>query len=264
MTLKTKVEFLKRGINKAGKAYSAWTKEGVRAWCMYAMHNPEAMAEIHVHTVSQNIKLSALMFSTPAGPSSEMNAGMGTCGNLPCVSICYALRSESFRPSALLADMENAMMLKYDFERAVAEFAAALTKYDRKCRDAGLPTMVRWHQSGEFTPEDSALLDRVAEMFPTVKFYGYTKKAEYYVKYYNARNINILWSAWRGMEIPAEVLACGKLKAFFVEFDDGNNEYIEPYRKGARRCPGLIKGEFACNKCKFACAGRNVVIAHEH
>lgn len=264
MELKHKSDFLKRGINKAGKPYGSWTKEGVRAWCLYVMHHPEALAEISLHTVAQNIKLSALMFSTPAGPGSEMNAGLGTCGHLPCVEICYALRAESFRPSALLADMENAMMLKYDFERAVAEFVKALRKYDAKCRKAGVPTMVRWHQSGEFTPEDSALLDRVAEMFPGVKFYGYTKKEEYYVKYYDHHNVNILWSAWRGMPIPKAVLACGKLKAFFVKFEDGKNEYLEPYRKGARRCPGLIKGEFACNKCKFACAGRNIVIAHEH
>ena len=130
--------------------------------------------------------------------------------------------------------------------------------------------MVRWHEAGEFTPEDSALLDAIAEMFPTVRFYGYTKLAEYYIKYYNHPNVNILWSAWRGMKIPAEVLACGRLKAFFVEFADGNNEYMAEYVAQAkaehrcRRCPGLINGEFACNKCKFTCSGSYIVIAREH
>lgn len=259
-----RADFLKKGINKAGRPYSSWTKENVRAWIIYAMHHPEAMAEVHAHTVGQNIKLSALMFSTTAGPANEENCNLGTCGNLPCVEICYALKTERFRPSAMVANAENVLMLRYDFERCVAEVAEALRKYDKKCKKSGIPTMVRWHQSGEFTPEDSALLDRLAEMFPDVRFYGYTKKEEYYIKYYNVRNVNILWSAWRGMKIPAGVLACGPLKAFFVEFADGNNAYLEPYRKGARRCPGLINGEFACNKCKFTCSKAVCVIAHEH
>lgn len=259
-----RADFLKTGINKNGKRYSAWTKEAVKAWIIYALHHPEAMAEIHAHTVGQNIKLSALMFSTTAGPANDGNLGLGTCGDLPCVGICYALKTEQFRPSAMVANMENVLMLKYDFERCVAEVAEALRKYDAKCQKAGKPTMVRWHQSGEFTPEDSELLDRLAEKFPHVRFYGYTKRARYYCKYYGYKNINILWSAWRGMEIPEEVLACGPLKAFFVEFADGNNEYLEPWRKGARKCPGLINGEFACNKCKFACSKAVCVIAHEH
>lgn len=257
-------DFTKTGINKSGRRYRSWTKEGARNWVRFAMHNPEAMAEIHLHTVCQNIKLSALMFSTTAGPANEENFHLGTCGNLPCVDICYALKTEKFRPSAMIANYENVLMLRYAFDRAVAEFVKVLTAYDKKCREAGIPTMVRWHESGEFTPEDSRLLDILAEMFPSVTFYGYTKIPEYYVKYYRSKNVNINWSAWRGLEIPKIVLECGPLKAFFVEFKDGNNAYLEPYRKGARRCPGLINGEFACNKCKFACAKNGVKIAREH
>ena len=69
------------------------------------------------------------------------------------------------------------------------------------------------------------------------------------------------------MPIPEEVLNCGPLKAFFVEFADGNNEYMADFikdKRRIRRCPGLIKGEFACNKCGFACAKPLIMIAHEH
>lgn len=259
-----RADFLKKGVNKNGQQYSAWTKEGVKAWILYALHHPEAMAEVHVHTSDKNIKLNALMFSTTAGPATADNLGLGTCGNLPCVGICYAIKTEKFRPSAMVSNMENVLMLRYAFDRAVAEFETSLRKYSARCEKEGADTMVRWHESGEFTPEDSALLDKVSDDFTDARFYGYTKIAEYYVKYYNHPRININWSAWRGMEIPEEVLACGPLKAFFVEFKDGNNEYLEPYRKGARRCPGLINGEFACNKCKFACAKNGVKIAREH
>lgn len=261
-------DFLKRGTDKIGRPYASWTKEGVRNWIQYAMNHPESMAEIHLHLVDQNIKLSALMFSTPAGPATENNCGMGTCDGLPCHDICYAMRAESFRPSAFLADMENALMLQFAFDRAVSEFVHRLEKYHAKCEKAKVATMVRWHQAGEFTRRDSALLDVVKKIFAgRAKFYGYTKREEYYVKYYHDPDVNILWSGWRGREIPEEVLACGPLKAFFVEFNDGNNGYMEPYiqdKKRVRRCPGLIKGEFACNKCKFQCAKSLIMIAHEH
>ena len=92
-------DFLKTGVNKNGQRYRAWTKDGVRKWIRYVLHHTEAMAEVHLHLVDQNIKLSALMFSTPAGPSTEDNCGMGTCDGLPCHDICYAMRAESFRPS---------------------------------------------------------------------------------------------------------------------------------------------------------------------
>lgn len=261
-------DFLKKGVNKSGKPYSAWTKEGVRNWIRYVIHNPMAMDQVHLHLIDQNIKLSALMFSTPAGPATDDNCGMGTCDGLPCYDICYAMRAESFRPSAFLADMENALMLKFAFDRAVSEFVHRLEKYKAKCIKAGVPTMVRWHQAGEFTKRDSALLDVVSKIFADdVKFYGYTKREEYYVKYYRNKNVNILWSGWRGRDIPERVLHCGPLKAFFVEFADGNNEYMAPYiqdKARVRRCPGLIKGEFACNKCKFQCAKSLIMIAHEH
>ena len=264
-----KKDFLIEGIDKIGRPYKGWTKEGVRKWIGYVLHHPEAMREVHIHLVDQNIKLSALMFSTTPGPKTEENLGLGTCEGLPCHDICYAIRADNFRPSAMLANMENLLLLKFDFPRAVAEFRQKLANYKRRCEKDGKPCMVRWHQAGEFTPEDSALLDRMSELFPDVTFYGYTKRPEYYVKYYHRKNVNILWSAWRGMEIPKEVLECGKLKAFFVEFKDGNNEYIFEHltdadRKRIRRCPGLIKGEFACNKCKFACSKNMLVLAHEH
>lgn len=267
MNTKHRSDFLKRGINKKGKPYSAWTKEGVRNWIAYVLHHREAMAEVHAHLIAQNIKLAALMFSTPAGPGTEENFGLGTCGDLPCRDLCYALRAENFRPSAFLADMENALMLRFAFDRCVAEVTAGIAKYRDKCRREGGDTMVRWHQSGEFTPKDSALLDAVSERVDEAKYYGYTKKPFYYRKYYNHPNINILWSAWRGMPIPEEVLNCGPLKAFFVEFADGKNEYMADFikdKRRVRRCPGLIKGEFACNKCGFACAKPLIMIAHEH
>ena len=261
-------DFLKTGVNKNGRRYSSWTKDGVRKWIRYVLHHPEAMAEVHLHLVDQNIKLSALMFSTPAGPATEDNCDMGTCDGLPCHDICYAMRAESFRPSAFLADMENALMLKFAFDRAVEEFRFKADKYIVRCQKAGIDPMTRWHQAGEFTPEDSAFLDRVKEIYKEImKFYGYTKREKYYIKYYNDPVVNILWSGWRGREIPEGVLACGPLKAFFVEFADGNNEYMAEYikdKKRVRRCPGLIKGEFACNKCKFQCAKSLIMIAHEH
>jgi len=260
-------DFTMTGINKAGRPYRAWTKEGVRNWIAYVLHHPEAMQEIHLHLVDQNIKLSALMFSTTPGPKTAENLNMGTCEGLPCHDICYAIRADNFRPSAMLANMENLLMIKFALPRAIVEFRTALTKYKVRCEKAGMPVKVRWHQAGEFIPEDSYLLDRMAEIFPDVKFYGYTKREKYYVKYYNHPNVNILWSAWRGMEIPETVLACGPLKAFFVEFKDGHNEYMADFikdRKRVRRCPGLIKGEFACNKCKFQCERSLIIIAHEH
>lgn len=265
-----RADFLKTGINKNGKRYSAWTKDGVRAWVRYVLHHPEAMAEVHVHTSTHNIKLNALMFSTTPGPATDENLNLGTCGNLPCVDICYAIKTENFRPSAMVANMENVLMLKFAFERAVVELGGDLKKYEIKCTKKGLRVTVRWHEAGEFTPEDSALLDRLSEMFPMARFYGYTKEKEYYVKYYGHRNVNILWSAWRGIPIPEEVLACGPLKAFFVEFADGHNEYMTEHvekaktEKRYRRCPGLINGEFACNKCKFTCSGCYIVVAKEH
>lgn len=269
-TIMHRRDFLKRGVNKNGKPYSAWTKEGVRKWIGYVLHHLEAMAEVHTHMIEQNIKLSALMFSTPAGPATEDNCDMGTCDGLPCHDICYAMRAESFRPSAFLADMENALMLKFAFDRAVAEVTANIEKYHRKCQAHNTETDVRWHQAGEFTPEDSKLLDIVSERFrDDVDFYGYTKREKYYCKYYDFPNVNILWSGWRGMEIPESVLNRGPLKAFFVEFKDGNNDYIYKHltdadKKRIRRCPGLIKGEFACNKCKFQCKRSLIMIAKEH
>ena len=268
--MKHRRDFLKCGVNRNGIPYASWTKEGVRDWTRYVQHHLEAMDEVHMHLIEQNIKLAALMFSTPAGPSNkEENCGLGTCDGLPCYDLCYAIRAESFRPSAMLADIENALMLKYAPERAVYEFVQALEKYWAKCFRKGWPCMVRWHQAGEFTPEDSALLDKVSGMYEDVSFYGYTKREEYYCKYYGWKNVNILWSAWRGMEIPQRVLECGPLKAFFVEFKDGKNEYMEPFITGenakrVRRCPGLIKGEFACNRCKFACSKCLIMIAKEH
>ena len=264
-----KSDFLKKGINKKGKPYSSWTKEGVRNWTQYVLHHPEAMAEVHLHLSDQNIKLDALMFSTPAGPKTEYNSGLGTCEGLPCHDICYAMKEEKFRPSAMLAHIENALLLKFDFERCVAEFAKVLARYQKRCDDAGAETNVRWHQSGEFTPEDSKLLDTMYEKYPDADYYGYTKRPEYYVKYYGHPKINILWSGWRGEDIPQEVRDCGPLKAFFVEFKDGKNDYIYKYlteadRKRIRKCPGLIKGEFACNKCKFQCKKSLIMIAKEH
>jgi len=268
MELKKREDFLKRGINKAGKPYGSWTKEGVRNWIAYVLHHPEAMEQVHLHLVDQNIKLDALMFSTPAGPATEDNCGFGTCDGLPCHDICYAIRAESFRPSAFLADMENALMLKFAWNRAVAEFRKRCDRYIKKCRAVGKKPIVRWHQAGEFTKEDSALLDRVKEIYrEIIRVYGYTKREKYYCKYYNDPVVNILWSGWRGMPIPDAVLKCGPLKAFFVEFKDGNNEYMAEYikdKKRVRRCPGLIKGEFACNRCKFQCQNSVIVIAHEH
>ena len=269
-TIMHRKDFLKTGVNKNGHKYSAWTKEGVRNWIRYVLHHPEAMAEVHLHLVDQNIKLSALMFSTPAGPAKEDNCDMGTCDGLPCHDLCYAIRAESFRPSAFLADMENALMLRFAFDRAVEEFKFKADRYCRRCYAKGKDPMVRWHQAGEFTPEDSAFLDRVKEIYKEImKFYGYTKREKYYVKYYNDPVVNILWSGWRGMEIPEGVLKCGPLKAFFIEFKDGKNDYIYKHltdadKKRIRRCPGLIKGEFACNKCKFQCAKSLIMIAHEH
>lgn len=261
-------DFLKTGINKNGIPYASWTKEGVRNWVRYVLHHQEAMTEVHTHWIDQNIKLSALMFSAPAGPATEDNLEMGTCDGLPCHNICYAIRAENFRPSAMLADMENELMLRYAFDRAVKESVRQIERYHAKCMKAGVKTMVRWHQAGEFTQRDSALLDVLKTVFARrAKFYGYTKREKYYVKYYNDPDVNILWSGWRGRDIPAEVLKCGPLKAFFVEFADGNNEYMAEYikdKKRVRRCPGLVKGEFACNKCRFNCAKSLIMIAKEH
>lgn len=263
-------DFLKTGINKNGRKYSAWTKEGVRKWTQYVLHHPEAMEEVHLHLSDKNIKLDALMFSTPAGPATEDNGGLGTCDGLPCHDICYASREEHFRPSAMISHIENALMLKFAFDRAVEEFKGKADNYVARCYAAKKEPITRWHQAGEFTPEDSAFLDRVKEIYKDVmKFYGYTKREEYYIKYYNDPVVNILWSGWRGMEVPDGVMNCGPLKAFFVEFKDGNNGYIyerltDEDKKRIRRCPGLIKGEFACNRCKFQCAKCLIMIAKEH
>ena len=87
MEIMHRSDFLKRGTDKIGRPYASWTKEGVRNWIQYVLHHPEAMAEVRLHLIEQNIKLSALMFSTPAGPATENNCGMGTCDGLPCHDI---------------------------------------------------------------------------------------------------------------------------------------------------------------------------------
>ena len=262
-----RADFLKRGTDKIGRPYATWTKEGVRNWTQYVLHHPESMAEIHIHLAEKNIKLDALMFSTPAGPKTEYNSGLGTCEGLPCHDICYATREEQFRPSAMVSHIENALMLMYAFDRCVSEFVHALQKYKAKCEKAGKECNVRWHQAGEFNQRDSALLDVLAKLFPDVSFYGYTKREQYYCKYYGAKNINILWSLWRGMDVPESVRNCGPLKAFGVIFKDGNNGYLDEWtqdKKRVRKCPGLIKGEFACNRCKFQCKRKYIILAKEH
>jgi hypothetical protein len=249
-----------------------WKKDNVIKWLEAVKADPALIEGVHVHVTLKNSKLEAFMVSTMAGEPDEDNLHLGTCRDdmcIACQKACYAKKAQKLYPTKLLANGENTLLFALDPDRAIMELRDALDKYVKRCRKKGIKPYCRWHESGEFYGNDDRILDALskyaAEVYPEVKFYGYTKVKTAYCEFYNSTNANILWSPWEGNKIPDEVTNCGQLKAYFVQNPNGTNEHIpEEVKKHHRKCPGLVKGKFACNLCNFACAEPQCMIADLH
>ena len=105
---------------------------------------------------------------------------VNTCpGAGECKTFCYAMKGGYVQWKAV--SMGQSRMLNFllnDPKGFADQMRAELTKAEKKAAKDGSKVVVRWHDAGDFfSPQYLALAYDVAEAFPDVDFYAYTKLA---------------------------------------------------------------------------------------
>lgn len=176
-----------------------------------------------------NIKVKAFMFSLPPVKS--------CLNNKSCKDACYAKKAYNQYPSAKNLWDDNFSLVKHDLDALYLDLLVQLHDISKK---AAHKRVIRIHQSGDFY--NQAYINMwadLAEQFPTILFYGYTKVDKLldltYIRSLN--NVNI---------ISSTVKVNGVERANF-----GSEKYIEYLRDdhGFNICPATYGENKDNTKC---------------
>jgi len=144
-----------------------------------------------------------------------------SCGNkVECAKSCYALKAFRLYPSAKKAWLNNLDLYNSDPNKYFGDIDGYLLK--------SKPAFFRFHQAGDILNQD--YLNRMKVLcrkHKNVKFLCFTKKYNLDFRY-KSSNLEIVFSAWPGRNIP-------KSKFRIAWLDNGEDNRIP---KSAIECPG--------------------------
>ena len=160
-----------------------------------------------------------------------------------CIKDCYALKSYRMYPTVRNSWNENLASVLKSPVTYFSEIGQYLSKHS--------PTFFRWHVSGDILDQDYLNnMFSLARTFPHVKFLAFTKA--YSLDYGNKPgNLEIVFSAWPGMQIPETSMPIAWMQ-------DGT-ETRQPV--DALECPGNCE---TCGMCfSLSETGKDIVF-HKH
>jgi hypothetical protein len=120
-----------------------------------------------------------------------------SCGNVPCMKECYAMKAFRMYPSVRNAWDGNLTLWQTSPEKFLFELEAFLRKYKGN--------LFRWHVAGDIPSADYfTMMVYIAAEFPRIKFLAFTKNYSV-VNHYSGKipeNLKIILSAWPGYDMP--------------------------------------------------------------
>lgn len=174
----------------------------------------------------------------------QSNIG-GTCAGVcaGCEKVCYAMKSLRY-PETVRAWSENTKMIETEPSLFFDQLRAKLRRMRK------LPAAVRVHVAGEFMPGEAGEreylhLCAAAREFPTVKFYGYTKRTAILEKFADLTPANVIISVstWHDDVAPVPGFP-------IFAYDDGT----DPALDRAVHCPAVDKSGkrtgVTCDQCR--------------
>lgn len=171
------------------------------------------LAEMHVGIQHGNIKVGEeLILNTLPGDHPLMAKGVeltnmrGSCQGCcdGCEGFCYAINGcRQHHNSVMPSVMKNLILYREDRERFLVEVRAILTEEVRKAKKTNKDLIFRWHSSGEIeSPQYLEDMMDIAEEYPTIHFYSYTKRFSWIADYLDKHGdfpTNFCWnlSVWK-------------------------------------------------------------------
>lgn len=191
-----------------------------------------------------------------------------------CRKACYVAKSYRYG-SVIKGHAINTCGMRYDFEKLCADLRGQLA---RACKANKAPEYVRIDQSGELmsAEEFNLLWCALAEEFPNVKFYVYTKAYDIVIPALLAGrvpgNLTVLISVWHeyGIREFFTVAHLPNVKAFV--YDDKQFDYSVYGLARQTECKaydekGKLDHNVTCDKCQ-KCMNRlschKVIFCNEH
>jgi len=172
-----------------------------------------------------------------------------TCQKRACFKeeCCYNFKAWRMFPSVRMAWDSNWNHYNEDKTQFFDDIILSLT------RAKNPPKWFRWQAAGEIPDQEYFEgMKRVAVAFPEIKFLVFTKKYDLY--FYNIpKNLNIVISAWPGMEIPRRLK-----RRFPIAWMIDGRETRKP--KNGFECPGHCP---ECRACWSLSKGKDVIF-HRH
>jgi len=213
-----------------------------------------ALADMHVGIQHGNIKVGdELILNTLPGDhyivakGEEITNVHGSCQGCcdGCEKFCYAINGcRQHHNSVMPSVIKNLLIYREDRERFIAEIKEALLKEVNKFEKRKDPKpedklIFRWHSSGEIeSPQYLEDMMLIAQTFPTINFYSYTKRFSWIADYLDKHGDfpkNFCWnlSVWKDnlkkSGFPDKYLS----KVQLFEWDDMDDDHLV----GVPHCP---------------------------
>lgn len=191
-------------------------------------------------------KLAKVSFGNKKLPKGTMIFNIPAVSTCPfktelCAKACYALKAERQYPNVLPAREYNLKLAKrFDFHDIMI---ATINKHIRKIK------IIRIHESGDFFKQsyfDSWA--KIAEAFPSLKFYAYTKS--FFLDFSNKPKNLVLIASFDSSTPKDRIAHYEKNKAFF------DNTFTIVDKKAKASC---IADCTKCDKC-WTKTGQNITV----